>query len=75
MRRRPPAPRLAHLLCSLKEIPVEIPSQSAITLDNVTLHLDAVLYLKIVDPFRYARTRGTSAMVVAKGPMQRVVWR
>ncbi len=37
---------------SLKEIPVEIPSQSAITQDNVTMHLDAVLYLKVVDPFK-----------------------
>jgi len=37
---------------SLKEITLEIPSQSAVTHDNVTLHLDGVLYLKVVDPYK-----------------------
>lgn len=35
---------------SLKEIALDVPSQSAITKDNITLTVDGVLYLKVVDP-------------------------
>jgi len=35
---------------SLKEDAVDIPSQTAITRDNVTLVIDGILYLKITDP-------------------------
>ena len=37
---------------SLKEAAMEIPSQSAITADNVTLELDGVLYTRVVDAYR-----------------------
>lgn len=37
---------------SLKEQAVDVPSQSAITRDNISLVVDGVLYLKVIDPYK-----------------------
>lgn len=35
---------------SLKEMAVDVPEQAGITRDNVTLNLDGILYVRVVDP-------------------------
>lgn len=37
---------------SLKEQAVDVPSQGAITRDNISLVVDGVLYLKVIDPYK-----------------------
>lgn len=37
---------------SLKEQAVDVPSQSAITRDNISLRVDGVLYFRVLDPYK-----------------------
>ena len=37
---------------SLKEIPLDVPSQVCITRDNTQLQVDGVLYFQVTDPMR-----------------------
>jgi regulator of protease activity HflC (stomatin/prohibitin superfamily) len=37
---------------SLKEIAVDVPAQQCFTLDNVSVTIDGVLYMKVMDPIR-----------------------
>jgi regulator of protease activity HflC (stomatin/prohibitin superfamily) len=37
---------------SLKEIAVDVPSQTCITKDNVAVEVDGILYLQVIDPVR-----------------------
>ncbi|MCO4786672.1 SPFH domain-containing protein [Marinomonas atlantica] len=37
---------------SLKEQAVDVPKQGAITKDNISLHVDGVLYFRVLDPYK-----------------------
>ena len=48
---------------SLKEQAVDVPEQSAITKDNISLSVDGVLYFRVLDPFK--ATYGVDSYVFA----------
>jgi regulator of protease activity HflC (stomatin/prohibitin superfamily) len=48
---------------SLKEIPLDVPSQVCITKDNTQLHVDGIIYFQVTDPMR--ASYGSSNYVVA----------
>ena len=37
---------------NLKEMALELPLQNAITLDNVKIKLNGIIYIKIIDPYK-----------------------
>ena len=48
---------------SLKEIPLDVPSQVCITRDNTQLTVDGILYFQVTDPMR--ASYGASNYIVA----------
>ena len=48
---------------SLKEVPLDVPSQVCITKDNTQLQVDGILYFQITDPMR--ASYGSSDYIVA----------
>ncbi|MDR1967199.1 MAG: paraslipin [Burkholderiaceae bacterium] len=58
----PPIERVAYRH-SLKEIPLDVPSQICITRDNTQLQVDGILYFQITDPMR--ASYGSSNYVIA----------
>ena len=48
---------------SLKEIPLDVPSQVCITRDNTQLQVDGILYFQVTDPMR--ASYGSSNYVMA----------
>src|SRR3954464_3391882 len=54
---------------SLKEIPLDVPSQVCITRDNTQLQVDGILYFQVTDPTR--ASYGSSNYIVAVTPLAR----
>jgi regulator of protease activity HflC (stomatin/prohibitin superfamily) len=48
---------------SLKEIPLDVPSQVCITRDNTQLQVDGILYFQVTDPMR--ASYGSSNYIMA----------
>ena len=58
---------------SLKEQAADIPGQSAITRDNISLHVDGVLYFRVLDP--YKATYGVDDYVFAVSQLAQTTMR
>ena len=58
--------RPRRLQASLKEIPLDVPSQVCITTDNTQLQVDGILYFQVTDPMR--ASYGSSNYIVADHP-------
>jgi regulator of protease activity HflC (stomatin/prohibitin superfamily) len=52
---------------SLKEVPLDVPSQVCITKDNTQLQVDGILYFQVTDPMR--ASYGSSAYLIAITPL------
>src|SRR5258708_4356482 len=52
---------------SLKEIPLDVPSQVCITRDNTQLQVDGILYFQVTDPMR--ASYGSSNYIMAVTPL------
>jgi len=51
---------------SLKEQAVDVPGQSAITRDNISLHVDGVLYFRVLDPYKASLAQTTMRSELGK---------
>ena len=46
---------------SLKEVPLDVPSQVCITKDNTQLQVDGIIYFQVTDPMRASTVRATTS--------------
>jgi regulator of protease activity HflC (stomatin/prohibitin superfamily) len=46
---------------SLKEVPLDVPSQVCITKDNTQLQVDGILYFQVTDPMRASYGSATTS--------------
>ena len=61
---------------SLKEIPLDVPSQVCITRDNTQLQVDGILYFQVTDPMRASYGSSNYVMAVtqlAQTSLRRVI--
>ena len=51
---------------SLKEIPLDVPSQVCITRDNTQLQVDGILYFQVTDPMRASYSSSNYVMAISQ---------